>query len=121
VVVRVEIARVLISRAGEEVPGVSRQVVPGLACHHAGPAADASGVVLDHRLERHHAAPFLFTSHRNALNSGIIVLASPTWGVRMLALSPLASPTQPQCHGTPTWWMIRPCTQNGSKRSVTSA
>ncbi len=58
---------------------------------------------------------------RNALNSGIIVLASPTCGVSTLALSPFARPSQPQCHGTPTWWMIRPVTQNGSKRSVTRA
>src|SRR5262245_24351607 len=121
VVVRVEVAPVLIARPGEEAADIPRQVIPGLAGHHAGPTPDAPGVVLDHRLERHQAAPFRLTLHRNALNSGIIVLASPTCGVRRLPLSPCERPTQPQCHGTPTWWTIRPCTQNGSKRCVTRA
>src|SRR5262249_12573989 len=94
---------------------VAGQVVPGLARHHAGAAADAAGVVLDHRLG-HQAPAFRVISHRNALNSGIMVLASPTCGVSTLALSPRASPTQPQCQGTPTWWTTRPCTQKGSKR-----
>src|SRR5262245_18624699 len=121
VVVRVQVTRVLIARPGEEGARVAGQVVPGLTGHHARPAPDAPGVVLDHRLERHQTSPFRFTSHRKALNSGIIVLASPTPGVSRLPLSPRARPTHPQCHGTPIWWMVRPCTQNGSKRSVTRA
>src|SRR5262249_8684808 len=115
------IARILVPRSGEEAAGVTGQVVPGLARDHAGAAPDAPGVVLDHRLAPHQAVPFRVTSHRNALNSGIIVFASPTCGVRTLPLSPRERPPQPQCHGTPTWWMVRPCTQNGSNRSVTSA
>src|SRR5262245_28633356 len=40
---------------------------------------------------------------RNALNSGVSMLASPTKGVSELVPAPfLASPVKPQCNGTPT-------------------
>src|SRR5262249_18724948 len=89
VVVGVEVARVLIACAGEEIGVVSRPVVPRLARHHAGPAADAAGVVLDHRLRLlrggRHAEAFFLMLERNTLVSGIACVASPTLGVRSLA------------------------------------
>jgi len=58
---------------------------------------------------------------RKALYSGIIVLASPTWGVSLLALSPVDRPVKPQCHGKPTWCTTRPFILKGLKRLVTTA
>src|SRR6266478_6687009 len=88
VVVGVEIARVLIALAREELGMVGRPVVPRLARHHAGPAADAPGIVLDHRDRLHawrvHARSFLLMLQRNALVSGICVFPSPTLAVRSL-------------------------------------
>ena len=49
VVVGIEIPRVLVTFAGEEICLVRRPVVPGFARHHAGPAANTPGIVLDHR------------------------------------------------------------------------
>ena len=96
VVVGVEIARVLIAFAGEEICFVLRPVVPRFARHHAGPAADAPGVVLDHRLRFHrwcaHARSFLLMLQRNTLVSGICELGSPTLAVRSLAMSPGTMP-----------------------------
>src|SRR5262245_38033610 len=85
VVVGVEIARILIARAGEEAGMVRRQIVPRLARHHAGSAADAPGVVLDHRLRlhcgRHQAEPFRRMLQRNTLVSGMCEFGSPTLAV----------------------------------------
>ena len=53
VIVGVEIARVLIAFAGEEICMVRRPVVPRFARHHAGPAANTPGIVLDHRFRFH--------------------------------------------------------------------
>src|SRR4030095_9702849 len=96
VVVGVEVARVLIPGAGEEIGVVGRPVVPRLARHHAGAAADAARVVLDHRLRlrrgRRHAEAFFLMLQRNTLVSGIPELASPTLAVRSLAMSPGTMP-----------------------------
>ncbi len=53
VVVGVEIARVLVTVAGEEIGLVLRPVVPRFARYHARPAANAPGIVLNHRFRLH--------------------------------------------------------------------
>src|SRR5262245_63677921 len=74
VVVGVEVTRVLVAVAGEEFRLVLRKVVPRFASHHARPATDAPGVVLNHRLRfdgrRAHARSFLLMLQRNTLVSG---------------------------------------------------
>ncbi len=47
----------------------------------------------------HHA---FSTLHTNAFPSWMLTLGSPTMDVRVLTTSPLATPSQPQCHGIPT-------------------
>ena len=60
------------------------------------------------------------TLTRNALNSGVWVLASPTDGVSVLAPYPLrACPVKPQCSGTPITWVARLSTISGLMRLVT--
>src|SRR5262249_29253324 len=92
VVVGVEITRVLIAGTGEEIGVVCRPIVPRLARHHTGPAANTAGIVLDHRFRFHgrwcHARSFLLMLQRNTLVSGICELGSPTLAVRSLAMSP---------------------------------
>src|SRR5262249_44496184 len=53
-------------------------------------------------------------STRNALNSGVSALASPTNGVSELGPKPLrASPMKPQCNGIPTTWTVLPSQTSG--------
>ncbi len=60
-------------------------------------------------------------STRNALNSGIIVFASPTLGVSWLQLSPVAAHPWPKCHIMPTISTILPLIFRGWTRLVTRA
>src|SRR4029450_3317368 len=104
VVVGIEVARVLVAGAGEEVRLVGGAVVPRLARPHAGPAADAPGVVLDHRLRAarrgcRHDGLFFLRLQRNTLLSGICVLGSPTLAGGSVAMSPGTMPAQPQRQG----------------------
>src|SRR5688572_5635809 len=96
VVVGVEIARVLVTVAGEEIGLVLRPVVPRFARYHARPAANATGIVLNHRFRLHcrcaHARSFFLILQRNTLLSGMCELGSPTLAVRSLAISPDTMP-----------------------------
>ena len=58
---------------------------------------------------------------RKALNSGQLVLASPTKGVRLLAMAPVVIPLNPQCTGMPTVQHVWPFTVSGLIRFVTTA
>jgi hypothetical protein len=61
-------------------------------------------------------------STRNALYSGVWMLASPTLGVRVLARCPfLATPTKPQWMGMPTVSTSLPATLRVGMRLVTTA
>ena len=54
-----------------------------------GAAGGALGAVEEYRFS-HHSPPYAFsTLQRKVLYSGMVVLASPTWGVRILPLLPL--------------------------------
>ena len=94
------------------------QLVPLLARHLAGLAADADGGVGSRSPSgsdsdpqsapaspaavpaRHHA---FSTLHTNALPSWIVTLGSPTSAVSVFTTSPVTTPSQPQCQGMPTW------------------
>ena len=68
------------------------------------------------------AASYAFSTFtRNALNSGQRVFASPTNGVRRLAIEPDVRPTNPQWTGMPTVQTVWPFTSNGLMRRVTMA
>ena len=59
---------------------------------------------------------------RNALNSGVSTLASPTKGVSEFGPQPLrAEPVKPQCSGMPTTWTVLPSQVIGFSRLVTTA
>ena len=61
-------------------------------------------------------------STRNALNSGVSTLASPTNGVSVLAPNPArAAPMKPQWIGMPTTWTVLPSHTSGVMRFVTTA
>src|SRR5512143_1197706 len=70
-------------------------------------------------------SPYAFTTLTiKALDSGIMVLASPTVGVSRFALSPplpSSGNCQPKCHGRPTWCTVEPATLKGLNRFVTIA
>src|SRR5271166_1879895 len=74
-----------------------------------------------HRLLLQASGPLAFsTLTRNALNSGVCVLASPTDGVSVLAPYPFrAWPVKPQWIGTPITWVGVPSTISGRMRLVT--
>ena len=97
VVVGVEIARVLIAGAGEEVRVCRRAgrsttctppCRPGSRCTGCCPGSSPSAVWRGRR----HARPFFLMLQRNTLVSGICELASPTLAVRSLAMSPGTMP-----------------------------
>src|SRR5580692_1867664 len=74
------------------------------------------------RLQRHGFSYTFSTLTRNALNSGVCELASPTEGVSVLARNPgLARPMKPQWIGTPTVCTTLPSTFSGRMRLVTIA
>src|SRR5437868_11181681 len=59
---------------------------------------------------------------RNALYSGVSMLASPTKGVSEFGPNPfLAAPVKPQCRGMPTTWTALPSQISGAIRLVTTA
>src|ERR671923_707736 len=59
---------------------------------------------------------------RNALYSGVSMLASPTTGVSMFGPKPFfAAPVKPQCSGIPTMWTVLPSQVSGLIRLVTIA
>ena len=51
----------------------------------------------------------------------IFTLGSSEMATRSFAVAPVEMPRCPQCHGSPTWCTVRPCTMSGRMRAVTSA
>src|SRR6266404_3613343 len=96
-----------------------RQLVPLLAGDLAGLASYTyRGVGIEpHRLG-HHA---FSTLQRNALPSWMLTLGSPTSAVSVFTTSPVTTPSQPQCHGMPTWWITLFPNRKGRTRRVTRA
>ena len=60
-------------------------------------------------------------SQVNAFASWIEVLGSPTTALKILAISPVAKPSQPKCQTSPASWTVWSSDLNGRTRSVTSA
>jgi hypothetical protein len=71
---------------------LGRKVMPLFARYLAGTTADTLANINEYRF-RHCFSPYLaLMSHKNALNSGMPVLASAMQDVRRLPLSPLDNP-----------------------------
>src|SRR6266850_1876292 len=117
----VEAAGVVVAVAGQLAPAPAGggELVPLLARHLARLAADAHGRV---GIESHGLGHQAFsTLHTKALPSWMLTLGSPTSAVRWFTTSPVTTPSQPQCHGMPTWCTTLPAMRNGRSRRVTSA
>src|SRR6266404_4399009 len=117
----VQSSGVVVAVAAHLVPAAAgrRQLVPLLAGDLAGLASDTyRGVGIEpHRLG-HHA---FSTLQRNALPSWMLTLGSPTSAVSVFTTSPVTTPSQPQCHGMPTWWITLFPNRKGRTRRVTRA
>src|SRR6266852_3277799 len=110
---------VTVARQLAPAPVGGGELVPLFARHLARLAPDAHGSV---GVEPHGFGHQAFsTLHTNAFPSWMLTLGSPTSAVRWFTTSPVTTPSQPQCHGMPTWCTTLPAMRNGRSRRVTSA